>query len=222
MGSTAFHKIITAISFMFTFVASVHILIALWTTAWVRDLDSENSNYFERVRVDRRHQAFPTYETLFQQMGLWEIQAFGDEYYNLPIRDPELVAGSASLILSVVTAYMVYVTFTFQMLLREESYNKRLFLMVVSLWFSIISFLTCCFGTSISLWYIRQNFRFQRYGYSHNVAWIGFGLNFLAMIFSMLRFIIENKEMRKPKHVMKQRTPATLRSTYSGGTSARA
>ena len=196
-NSNAFQRIVTGLTFAVTFLAFIHIMIGLCTVAWVRDVDASNSPYFQRVKNNRIHEWFPTYEDLFQSMGLWEVKAFGNDFYHLPVRDYELVMGSTALILSCACGLLVYVTFTFQLLVREADYTMTMFLMVVSLWFSSMMFLFSMFGTSLCFWYIRRNMRYQRYGYSHNVAWVGFGFAFFAFVFATLRFIVHKKALEK-------------------------
>ena len=211
MASSVFQNVVTAITFIFTFIAIIHVLIGLCTSAWIRDVDAGNSPYFERIRNIREYEWFPTYETLFQSMGLWEVKAFGNAYYHLPVRDYELVFGSICLILSVLAGVLVYIIFSFQLLLRSANYTMGLFLMISSLWCSLMMFFSSMLGTTICFWYIRRNIRYQRYGYSHNIAWIGFGFTFFALVFAILRFIVHKKNLERITKKLAKKT--TLRST---------
>ena len=197
INSEKFQFIVTGLMFFATFIAFTLIKFGLRTPAWLRDVDASNSPYFQRTRNNRKNEWFPTYEDLFKSMGLWEVKAFGNDLYHLPVRDYELKMGSTALILSCVCGFLVYVTFTFQRLMRWADYTKVLFLMVVSLWFSALMFIFSIFGTSCCFWYFRREIRYQRYGYSHNCAWIGVGFSLLAFVLAIIRFIVHKQALEK-------------------------
>jgi len=211
MGSSLFQNIATAVTFILTFIAFVHVMIGLCTAQWLREVDAGNSPYFERVRNFREHEWFPTYEDLFQAMGLWEVRAFNNEYYQLPIRDYELILGSTCLILSCACGIFVYITFSFQLMLKKADYTMTLFLMIASLWFSLMMFVFSMVGTSVCFWYFRRNMRWGRFGYSHNIAWIGFGFTFFALVFAILRFIVHKKDLERITKKLAKRNKALLR-----------
>ena len=223
MGSLA-STVLQSLNFSFLFAACLMLMIAICTPYWVRDLDTADGLYFERISASEQSQAFPTLETHYEALGLWAVESFDQILYSLPIRDVELVFASSALIISVICGVFVYVVFSYQVIERQNK-NVDLALMVVSLWFSILCVFFSGLGTSVTLRYFRENFQFRRLGYSHNLAWTGFGLAFLAMIFAIILFAMDKKELEsrherraKPRSVYAGSRPTTPTPSYRRST----
>ena len=224
MGSSLASTVLRCLNFSFLFAACLMLMIAICTPYWVRDLDTADGLYFERVSSSDQSQAFPTLETHYESLGLWSVESFDSIHYSLPIRDAELVFSSSALVVAVVCGVFVYVIFSYQVIERENK-NIDLGLMVVSLWCSLLCVFASGLGTSVTLSYFKDNFRFRRFGYSHNLAWTGFGLAFLAFIFAIILFAMDKKELEerynrkfKPRSVYAGSRPTTPASTFRRST----